>query len=86
MQVVGKHGRAVVGIENIASAHDEAGLVALMQIAGERLRPGQGGLDLGSVGASGPGSGARVVGMRSRVLWDVHRRCLRPVGVRRGQG
>lgn len=39
-QIVHKAGREVVGIEHIGSAHDDAGLVLLMEVARQRLHPG----------------------------------------------
>jgi hypothetical protein len=77
VQVVHKQGRAVVGIEHIGSAHDDARLAALMEIARQLLRPGQDVFDLGPAPESAAGmgttvrSGARVVAMASTVLWDV---------------
>ncbi|MFD2793061.1 IS1634 family transposase [Promicromonospora vindobonensis] len=64
-----KQGRQVTGIEHIGSAHDEAQLAVLLEIAEQRLRPGQGALDLEP--DTPPGGGARVVGGASQVLWDV---------------
>jgi len=68
VQVVHKHGRAVVGIDHVGSAHDDVQLAVLMQVAAKRLRPGQGVLDLDGAGA---GARPRVVGTRCEVLWDV---------------
>lgn len=70
MQIVHKRGRDVVGIEHIGSAHDDAQLALLLEIARQRLHPGQGSLDLGLAGA-GVGVGARIVSTRSRLLWQV---------------
>lgn len=76
MQIVHKQGRRVVGIEHIGSAHDDAELAVLMEIARQQLHAGQEVLDLDvAPSGTGPASGgtgvARVVGMRSQVLWDV---------------
>ena len=76
VQVVHKQGRQVVGIEHIGSAHDDAQLAVLMEVARARLLPGQDTFDLTSRGAtsstsSGAGAGAQVAGMSSRLLWDV---------------
>jgi hypothetical protein len=78
VQIVHKQGRQVVGIEHIGSAHDDGQLAVLMEIARQRLLPGQDSLDLAPSGApaavsasSGVGAGARVEAMCSRLLWDV---------------
>jgi hypothetical protein len=74
VQIVHKQGREVLGIEHIGSAHDEAQLAVLMEVARQRLLPGQDTFDLTSPAAtssSGSGAGARVAGMSSRLLWDV---------------
>jgi hypothetical protein len=78
VQIVHKQGRQVVGIEHIGSAHDDGQLAVLMEIARQRLLPGQDSFDLApsdapaSVsGSSGAGAGARVAGMSSQLLWDV---------------
>ena len=69
VQIVHKRGRQVTGIEHIGSAHEESGLALLLEIARQRLHPGQGELDLESAGMVG--LGARVVSTHSRVLWRV---------------
>ena len=46
VQIVHKQGRQVVGIEHIGSAHDDGQLAVLMEIARQRLLPGQDSLDL----------------------------------------
>jgi predicted transcriptional regulator len=82
VQIVHKRGRQVVGIDHIGSAHNDEELALLMEIARERLHPGQPTLDLdvGAVpaGKGAPASssgvragGARVVGTRSDLLWKV---------------
>ena len=75
VQVVHKQGRQVVGIEHIGSAHDDAQLAVLMEVARARLLPGQDTFDLTSRGAtsrmstsSGAGAGAQVAGMSSRLF------------------
>ena len=71
VQVVHKQGRAIVGIEHIGSAHDEARLAVLVEIARQRLHPGQESFDL-AAGSSpaGAGVGAPITSTRSRLLWD----------------
>ena len=71
VQVVHKQGRTVVGIEHIGSAHDEARLAVLVEIARQRLHPGQESFDL-AAGSSpaGAGVGAPITSTRSRLLWD----------------
>ena len=71
MQIVHKQGRQVTGIEHIGSAHDDAQLAVLMEIARQRLHPGQGVLDLGPDPDDGVGVSARVAATRSRLLWEV---------------
>lgn len=73
VQIVHKQGRQVVGIEHIGSAHDDAQLALLLEIARQRLHPGQGVLDLGAGTEAGGGSGvgARVAATRSRLLWEM---------------
>ena len=78
VQIVHKQGREVVGIEHIGSAHDDSQLAVLMEVARQRLLPGQDTFDLTSRSAtssmgtsSGAGAGAQVAGMSSRLLWDV---------------
>jgi DDE family transposase len=70
VQIVHKRGRDVVGIEHIGSAHDDGQLALLLEIARQRLHPGQDSLDLGLAGG-GVGVGARIVSTRSRLLWQV---------------
>lgn len=71
VQIVHKQGRQVVGIEHIGSAHDDAQLALLMEIARQRLHPGQETLDLGAGSGGSSGVGARVAATRSRLLWEV---------------
>jgi transposase len=61
-------------LAHLGSAHSEAELAVLMQVARERLHAGQQAFDLGldSASASGdPTPGAVVVGTASQVLWEV---------------
>lgn len=59
-------------LEHLGSAHDEAGLVALMQIGHDRLHANQPRLDLGLDDQGVPaGAGAVVHGSASRLLVDV---------------
>lgn len=71
-----KQGRRVVGIEHIGSAHDDAQLAVLMEIARQQLHVGQEALDLdlaasGTARTTAAAGAARVAGMRSQVLWNV---------------
>ena len=58
----------MVGIEHIGSAHDDARLAVLTEVARQRLHAGQDELDFG---LAVPAGGARIVAMDSRVLWDL---------------
>jgi hypothetical protein len=63
-------------LEHLGSAHTEADLAVLMQVAREKLNAGQQALDLEISGtdtgpAVPPPSGAVVTGTTSQVLWDV---------------
>lgn len=69
VQIVHKRGRQVAGIEHIGSAHDEAQLALLLEIARQRLNPGQTSLDFAA--DAGSGVGARIVATRSDRLWQV---------------
>jgi hypothetical protein len=71
VQIVHKRGRAVVGIEHIGSAHDEARLALLMEVARQRLHPEQQVIDLDAGAGGGARVGARITATRSRVLWEV---------------
>ena len=77
VQIVHKRGRRVVGIEHIGSAHDDAQLAVLMEVARQRLHEGQQELELTPPAAASQGveqsasPGARVTGTRSQLLWDV---------------
>lgn len=75
VQIVHKQGRRLVGIEHIGSAHDDAALALLLEMARQRLHEGQGVLELGLASSSGSPtrtvSGARVAGTASLTLWNV---------------
>lgn len=61
-------------LEHLGSAHTEADLAVLMQVAREKINAGQQALDLvlpGPEPAAPPASGAVVTGTASQVLWDV---------------
>src|SRR5699024_227533 len=49
VQIVTKHGRTVVDVDHVGSAHSDADLALLMQTANERLSPGQKTLDVGPI-------------------------------------
>ena len=49
VQIVDKVGGDVVAVEHIGSAHTDAELALLLSVARDRLRPGQGELDLGAL-------------------------------------
>ena len=67
MQIAVKDGRRDKVVEHLGSAHDEAGLAALLEVARARLHPGQLALDL-----EGGGRGGAVVDSKcSALLWDV---------------
>jgi len=72
VQIVDKRAGVRRIVEHLGSAHDEAELAVLMQVARERLNAGQDGLDLGlDTPAPAVGARARVVAGSSQVLWDV---------------
>ncbi|WP_108965483.1 IS1634 family transposase [Actinomyces sp. Z16] len=73
VQIVAKeHGVRRV-VEHLGSAHDEAELAALIQAGREKIRGGQGVLDLAGLTpqAARQAAPAVVVGQRSALLWDV---------------
>ncbi len=49
VQVVTKDGGQVIEVDHVGSAHTDAELALLLEVARERLRPGQGELDLGPI-------------------------------------
>lgn len=69
VQVVWSSRRGARQIEHLGSAHDDAELAALKQVAEERIVAGQGELDLGLAVAAGNGP-LEVVGSHARHLWD----------------
>ena len=72
VQIVDKRAGVRRIVEHLGSAHDEAELAVLMQVARERLNAGQDELDLGlDTPALAVGARARVVASSSQVLWDV---------------
>ena len=72
VQIVDKRAGVRRIVEHLGSAHDEAELAVLMQVARERLNAGQDELDLGlDTPAPAVGARARVVASSSQVLWDV---------------
>lgn len=82
VQILHKRGRQIVGIEHIGSAHDDAELAVLMEVARQRLHAGQQVLDFGPDPASAVGgeqssttpvsvSPARVAGSCSQLLCEV---------------
>jgi hypothetical protein len=72
VQIVHKQGRRLVGIEHIGSAHTDAELALLSEIARQRLHEDQQTLEFlaRTPGETGAG-GARVVDTRSQLLWQV---------------
>ncbi|GAV94363.1 hypothetical protein ADENT20671_1132 [Actinomyces denticolens] len=73
VQIVAKeHGVRRI-VEHLGSAHDEAELAALVQAGREKIRGGQGVLDLAGLApqAARQAAPAVVVGQRSALLWDV---------------
>ena len=74
VQIAEKRGGVRRILAHLGSAHSEAELAVLMQVARERLHAGQQAFDLGleSASVSGdPTPGAVVVGTASQVLWEV---------------
>jgi hypothetical protein len=78
VQIVHKRGRRVERIEHVGSTHDGAELALLMEIARQRLHAGQGVLDFPATVGQLPG--ARIIGMRSRLVWDVLTRVYERLG------
>jgi hypothetical protein len=72
VQIVHRQGRRVTGIEHIGSARTDAELALLGEIARQRLHEGQQTLEFLAMtpGDAGAG-GARVVDVRSQLLWQV---------------
>lgn len=55
VQIITRQGRKVVDVDHVGSAHTDADLALLIQVARERLSPGQGILDLGPLEHVGTG-------------------------------
>lgn len=72
VQIVEKrHGQRRI-LEHLGSAHDEAGLAALLQVGHDKLHANQPRLDLGVDAQGAPAGAAAVVhGSASRLLVDV---------------
>lgn len=70
VQIVHKRGKQRLGIDHIGSAHDQAELELLLQVARERLAAGQDELDLGWAPTGRSPGQAVVQSTASRVLWD----------------
>jgi Transposase DDE domain len=73
VQIVHKQGRRVTAIEHIGSAHTDAELALLSEIARQRLHEGQQTLEFlaATPGQTKAAGGARVVDTRSQLLWQV---------------
>lgn len=73
VQIAERRARRDVVLETIGTAHDDAELALLMDVARERVRPGQQALDLGLEEA--PGEAGRSPGVitskRCALLWEV---------------
>jgi len=71
VQIVDKRAGVRRILEHVGSAHDDAELAVLMQVARERIHAGQDELDLGlgTRDAAAPQVGARVVSTTSQILW-----------------
>lgn len=73
VQIVDKRAGVRRILEHVGSAHGDAELAVLMQVAREPIRAGQDELDLGldTRDPAAPQVGARVVSTTSQILWDV---------------
>lgn len=81
VQIARKHHGVRTIVEHIGSAHDDAQLAALIQIAKERITAGQLAFDLDALTPTAPTGVAPIVtGSRSRVLWDVLEAAYRRLG------
>ncbi len=59
-------------LEHVGSAHDDAQLAALVQVAKDKVHAGQQSFDLDALTPTAPtGATPMVKGSRSRVLWDL---------------
>ncbi|WP_076465602.1 hypothetical protein [Actinomyces mediterranea] len=68
VQIVEKVGRTNRLIEHVGTAHSEAELATLVEVAQERFHPDQGVLDVFDTGAPGA---ELITGKRSRWLWEI---------------
>lgn len=81
VQIARKHRGVRTIVEHIGSAHDDAQLAALVQIAKERITAGQLTFDLDALTPTAPtGVAPTVVGSRSRVLWELLEATYRRIG------
>lgn len=81
VQIARKHRGVRTIVEHIGSAHDDAQLAALVQIARERITAGQLAFDLDALTPTTPTGVAPIVtGSRSRVLWEVLEGAYRRLG------
>jgi hypothetical protein len=71
VQIAEKRGGVRRILAHLGSAHTEAELAVLVQVARERLHQGQQAFDLGLGARAAPPAGAVVTGTASQVLWDV---------------
>lgn len=72
VQIARKHRGVRTIVEHIGSAHDDAHLAALVQIAKDKIDAGQQAFDLDALTPAKPVTAApTVTGSRSRVLWEV---------------
>lgn len=71
VQIAERRGGRDVVLEHVGTAHDDAELTALMDVARGKLYPGQGQLDLGAGGGDISAGQAVITGKTSAVLWQV---------------
>ena len=79
VQIVHSSRRGSRDIEHVGSAHDDAELAALKAAAEQRMRAGQGELELGLVAAAG-GRPLAITGSRMEHLWEALSRAYRVLG------
>lgn len=81
VQIARKHRGVRTIVEHIGSAHDDARLAVLVQIAKDRIAAGQLAFDLDALTPTAPtGAAPVVVGSRARVLWEVLEDAYRRLG------
>lgn len=81
VQIARKHRGVRTIVEHLGSAHDDAQLAVLVQIAKERITAGQLAFDLDALIPTAPlGVAPIVTGSRARVLWDVLEAAYRRLG------